>query len=252
MNCPNCQMWNRPGAKVCSRCGYNLVAGGQAQGAVPGGGYVPPPQPAPQGGYPQQGGYPPQGGGYPQPGPWPGPARAPWYRRIPWGTVGRVTGLLLIGFALGLAAGWLLFGQSGASGASTTDLPDLKLKDVDNKDRDFASLAKDKPAVLAFWVSDLGQDAQIDTLQKLASANKIVAVVVDPDESRTKVGNYVKSKKWDKVIFLIDTDGAAKQRLGVSSLPTYWLFTKDGTKAAALDKVAPDELETDITNQILK
>jgi cytochrome c biogenesis protein CcmG/thiol:disulfide interchange protein DsbE len=118
---------------------------------------------------------------------------------------------------------------------SKSDLPPIKLKDINGKDVDLQALAKlGKPIILSFWAtwcSPCKKELEninlvIDDWRKKYNV-QLVAISIDDSRNSMKVKPFIDGKKWDYMV-LLDINQDAQRALNIPNVPYTVLFDKNG------------------------
>jgi peroxiredoxin len=122
----------------------------------------------------------------------------------------------------------------GAIYCSAQRLPSVKLKDINGKTVDTATLSNNgKPIIISFFatwckpclreleaIQDVYEDWQDET------GVKLYAISIDDAQNTLKVGPAVKANGW-KYEVLLDPNGDFKRALGVNLIPAVFIVGKN-------------------------
>ena len=130
---------------------------------------------------------------------------------------------LLINLIIFLSIGW----------AGKNHLPNIKLKDLNNKKQEIASYYKDGPILLNFW--NLACDPCKKEMKELSKINskyaeqgfEVVSINIDNTRSMSKVKSYVKSQKYSFTV-LSDPKAELFRKLGGKVMPFVIIVNTEG------------------------
>ncbi|MFK7000283.1 TlpA family protein disulfide reductase [Flavobacterium oreochromis] len=129
----------------------------------------------------------------------------------------------------------LFFFLTVSAAVAQQKMPDLILKDLENKDvsikKDFVE--KDKLYIFSFWatwcgpcIKELEEMAEIQDEWKQNLNLEIVAVSIDDSRTQKRVKPLVKGKDWNYKV-LLDTNQDFKRAMGVVN-PPFTMIIKNG------------------------
>ena len=102
--------------------------------------------------------------------------------------------------------------------------PGFTLKDLNNQDKVFLDLIKDKSAVLVFWREEPRYDEMMNTLQSY-TAKGLVVVAVLPESNVAAIKQRVEQRRWNQITMLINGESVAAQ-YNIAEYPTYFLIRR--------------------------
>lgn len=100
------------------------------------------------------------------------------------------------------------------------------LKDLNNQDKVFLDLIKDKSAVLVFWREEPRYDEMMNTLQSY-TAKGLVVVAVVPGSNVAAIKQRAEQGRWNQITILIGGESVATQ-YNITEQPTYFLIKRTG------------------------
>ena len=266
MNCPACGNPNRAGVKFCAKCGKPLSQQPAVAQPPQAPAYQPPPAPP----SPMQ--VPPLTPAAPQPVAKPSTAARPIsWKNIGIGCaiylIGMICGAFMFaGVSWGVAelqktstpAVPTLPSKPGVIGTPATGPapsapapiaappsippapklaagerpPAFTLKDLNNQDKVFLDLIKDKSAVLVFWRDEPRYEEMMNTLQSYTTKGLVVVAVL-PGNNVAAIKQRVEQRRWNQITMLISGEPVATQ-YSVTEQPTYFLIKHTGEIAERL------------------
>lgn len=118
--------------------------------------------------------------------------------------------------------------------ANKSELPNVKLKDLDKKKVNMTSLPKDGPIVINFWTMACEpckkEMKYLNEFHKKYKKNgfQIFSINMDTPRSMSKVKSYIKTTGFDFTV-LSDPRSDSFRKLGGKAMPLLLLVNKDGS-----------------------
>lgn len=154
-----------------------------------------------------------------------------------------MTMTLLVGVLLAF-----MFSPCACLAGKETKAPDFTLANLEGKDVTLSDLLAEGPVIVDFWATWCkpcikGFPGLQELFEKYKDRGlKVVAVSVDSPKSRSRVGPFIKSKKYSFEV-LLDTQGRVAKKYNAVTIPRAVLISPDGEIACATVGYRPSNHE---------
>lgn len=129
-------------------------------------------------------------------------------------------------------------------------VPAVDLKDINGKQMNTGNIQNDgKPIVISFWATWCSPckkelNAIHDEYDEWVEETgvKLIAVSIDDERTRSRVGPYVDGQGWDFEV-LLDPNGDFKRAMGVNNVPHTFVIDGSGKIVYSHNSYAPGDEE---------